>query len=466
MSGHVEPQLGRLLATPFATIGVLAAVLVWEVEHVGSLALALTIASIGVFIGVLVSRHLRRDIDRVAEYYLSLLRTAEEQSRQAEQANRLKDEFLATLSHELRTPLNSVLGWARLLASGKLDSEQAARAVAAIERAGWAQSHVIEDLLDVSRIVAGKLEISMRATVLQPVVEAAIESLRPASEAKRITVDVTLDRTLKPIAADPDRLQQVVWNLVSNAIKFTPSGGHVDVELEATEREVVLTVCDNGIGLRPEVAAHLFERFRQGDSSSTREYGGLGLGLGIVRHVVELHGGVVSASSAGEDMGSIFQVRLPLRPWHMPVEDPTPLRMLAVPLLRGISVLVADADVKACQFISAALEQQGAVVATASSTKEATARLRRELPDVFVGELVMPDGDGFQLINDLRQLDVAAGRTTPAVALTGLVRIDDRRRALASGYQMHLAKPIDPTELVSTVERLARTPDGIPIADG
>jgi signal transduction histidine kinase len=318
MSGHAEPQLGRLIATPFATIGVLAAVLVWEIEHVGSLALALTIASVGVLIGALVSRHLRRDIDLVAEHYVALLRTAEEQSRLAEQAYRVKDAFLATLSHELRTPLNSVLGWARLLASGKLDAEQTARAVAAIERAGWAQSHVIEDLLDVSHIVTGTLEMHLRATALPPVVEAAIESLRPAWDAKRITVDVTLDRMMEPIAADPDRLQQVVWNLVSNAIKFTPSGGHVDVELEATAREAVLTVCDNGIGLQPEVAAHLFERFRQGDSSSTREYGGLGLGLGIVRHVVELHGGTVSASSRGEHLGSVFQVRLPLRPWDTP----------------------------------------------------------------------------------------------------------------------------------------------------
>src|SRR3954469_22257814 len=243
-----RPQLGRLIVTPFATIGVLSAVLVWEVEHVGSILLAIAIAAIGVTIGALVAQHLRRDIDKLTDYYAGLLRTADDQSRQAEAANRLKDEFLATLSHELRTPLNSVLGWARLLASGKLDAEQTARAVRAIERAGWAQSHLIEDLLDVSRIVAGKLQIDMHATALQPVVEAAIESLRPAAEAKRITVDVALDRTLEPIAADTGRLQQVVWNLVSNAIKFTPSGGQVDVRLESTADEVMLTVCDNGIG--------------------------------------------------------------------------------------------------------------------------------------------------------------------------------------------------------------------------
>jgi signal transduction histidine kinase/ActR/RegA family two-component response regulator len=463
MERRARPQLGRLIVTPFATIGVMAAVLVWEIEHVGSFALAVAIAAGGVWIGALVARQLRRDIDDVADHYAALLRTAEEQSRQAEEANRLKDEFLATLSHELRTPLNSVLGWARLLASGKLDAAQTARAVRAIERAGWAQSHLIEDLLDVSRIVAGKLEINTRATALQPLVEMAIESLRPAREAKRITVDVTLDRTLEPVAADPDRLQQVVWNLVSNAIKFTPSGGRVEVVLEKMGREVVLTVCDNGIGFQPEVAAHLFERFRQGDSSSTRQHGGLGLGLGIVRHVVELHGGVVTASSAGENAGSAFQVRLPLRQWDRPVVDPAP-RIVEAPSLRGISVLVADGDAKSLDFVRASLEQYGAVVVTASSAEDAKARFKREAPDVFVSDLLMPDGDGLQLIRDIRQLDRAAGRTTPAAALTSLARATDRRSALAAGYQMHLAKPIDPIELVSTIERLAHTPDGTAIA--
>ncbi len=290
--------------TPFATIGVLAAVLVWEVEHVGSILLAAAIAAVAVGIGVLVSRQLRRDLAEVTDYYAALLRTADEQSRQADAANRVKDEFLTTLSHELRTPLNSVLGWARLLAGGKLDPAQTARAVQAIERAGWAQSRLIEDLLDLSRMLAGTMELSIRPTALQPLVESAVESLRSASDAKQLTIETVIDPALPPIALDADRMKQVVWNLLSNAIKFTPNGGHVEVRVVAESDQVRLTVSDTGIGFPPAVAAHLFERFRQGDASSTREHGGLGLGLGIVRHVVELHGGSVSASSGGDNAGS------------------------------------------------------------------------------------------------------------------------------------------------------------------
>src|SRR5438067_4628084 len=227
MPGYTPPQLVRLIVTPFVTIGVLAAVLVWDIEHVGSILLAVVIAVIGVAIGAFVSHQLRRNIETVADYYATLLRTADEQSRQTEAANRLKDEFLATLSHELRTPLNSVLGWARLLATGKLDAQQTTKAVQAIERAGWAQSRLVEDLLDLSRIVGGKLQIAPRPTLLQPLVEAAVQSLVPAADAKRITVQTELDPGVGAMAVDPDRLQQVVWNLLSNAIKFTPSGGQV-----------------------------------------------------------------------------------------------------------------------------------------------------------------------------------------------------------------------------------------------
>lgn len=458
MSGHGRPQLGRLIVTPFVTIGVLAAVLVWEVEHVGSILLALAIAAVGVGIGVMVSRQLRNNIARVADYYAALLRTADEQSRQAEAANQLKDEFLATLSHELRTPLNSVLGWARLLASGKLDQTQTKRAVQAIERAGWAQSRLIEDLLDVSHIVAGTLELTVQPTAVQPLVEAAVESLRTAAEAKRIAVGVTLDPALPPIAADADRLKQVVWNLVSNAIKFTPSGGQVDVRLSATPDEARLTVRDTGIGFGSDVAAHLFERFRQGDSSSTRQHGGLGLGLGIVRHVVELHGGTVTASSGGDNAGSTFDVRLPIRLINVPAaEQPHPLP--PAPSLRGVSVLVVDDDQQALDFVRDTLERHGAIVVTTSSPKEAKARFRRDPPDVFLSDLVLPGEDGLSLIRDIRQLDRAAGRATPAGALTALARTEDRRRALTAGYQIHMAKPVDPSELVSTVEWLARPRD-------
>jgi len=464
MTVHTRPQLGRLVVTPMATIGVLSAVLVWEVEHVGSIVLALVIAAIGVSIGVVVARHLRHDIDALTQYYSALLHTADEQSRRAEDANRMKDDFLANLSHELRTPLNSVLGWARMLASGKLDAEQSVQAVRAIERGGWAQSRVIEDLLDVSRIVAGKLEVATRPTRVQKLVAAAVESLRPAADAKRIEVLTTLDSQLGAIAADPDRLQQVVWHLVANAIKFTPTGGVVDVRLESSARDITISVADTGIGFEPQVAEHLFERFRQGDSSSTRQHGGLGLGLGIVRHVVELHGGTVTATSGGENNGSVFRVRLPLRPWEAPIDEPPQLAP-DEPSLRGISVMVVDHDARALEFARHALEQYGAVVVTAQSAREAKDRFKREPPDVFVSDLLIPDGDGLQLIRDIRQIDLAAGRVTPAAALTALARTDDRRSALSAGYQMHLAKPVDPSELVSSIERLASESSGTRLAN-
>jgi signal transduction histidine kinase/ActR/RegA family two-component response regulator len=445
--------------TPLATIGVLAAVLVWEIEHVGSILLAVAIAAGGVAVGVIVARRLRFDIARLADYYAGLVRTADEQSRQAEAANRLKDEFLTTLSHELRTPLNSVLGWARLIACGKLDAAQTAHAIEVIERAGWAQSRLIDDLLDLSRIVSGTLELTIRPAALQPIVEAAVESLRPAAEAKRIGVEVTLEPDLQPIAADASRLKQVVWNLLSNAIKFTPSGGSVYVGGGVAAGEMRLTVRDTGIGFTPEVASHLFERFRQGDSSSTREHGGLGLGLGIVRHVVELHGGIVTASSEGEHAGSTFEVRLPLRVTAAPAAGLSHLAP-STASLRGVTVLVVDDDRQALDFVRDTLERHGAIVLTASSPKEAKARFRRDPPDVFLSDLVLTGEDGLSLIRDIRQLDDEAGRATPAGALTALARTDDRRRALTAGYQIHMAKPIEPSELVSTVEWLAQHASG------
>ena len=437
----------------------LAAVLVWEIEHVGSILLALAIAAGGVALGVVVSRRLRRDIARVADYYSGLLHTADEQSRRADAANRLKDEFLTTLSHELRTPLNSVLGWARLLASGKLDDAQTAHAVQAIERAGWAQSRLIDDLLDLSRIVAGTLELTIRPTAMSHVVQAAVASLRPAAEARRIAVNVSVDPDLQPIAADADRLKQVVWNLLSNAIKFTPVGGAVYVSVGATAGEMRLTVRDTGAGFSPSVAARLFERFRQGDGSTTREHGGLGLGLGIVRHVVELHGGGVTASSGGENLGSTFEVRFPIRPVDALASEPAP-PALAAPSLRGVTVLIVDDDPEQLAFVRDTLERHGAIVLTTSSPKEAKAQFRRDPPDVFLSDLVLRGSDGLSLIRDIR--DQETGRATPAGALTALARAEDRRLALSAGYQVHVAKPAAPSELVSTVEWLARTREGGP----
>jgi signal transduction histidine kinase/CheY-like chemotaxis protein len=452
---YTPPQLVRLIVTPFATMGVLAAVLVWEVEHVGSVVLGVVIAAVAISIGIVVSRRLRTNIEDLTDYYEGLLHLADEQSRQAESANRLKDEFLATLSHELRTPLNSILGWSRLLSSGKLDADQTARAIQSIERAGWAQSRLIEDLLDISRIVSGKLKIDMKPTPIPPLIEAAVDSLRPAAAAKHLTIDLHLDRVIGSLAVDPDRMQQVAWNLLSNAIKFTHNGGAVEVSLKRDADDLVLSVRDTGIGFRPEVAAHLFERFRQGDSSPTRPYGGLGLGLGIVRHIVELHGGTVTASSGGENAGSVFTVRIPMQVVDKagPAEE-APVSL--IPSLSGVSVLVVDDDPSALELVRTALEQSGADVTVASSAREGRDRFTREPPDVIVSDLLMPDEDGLDFIREVRRLDERRGRKTPAAALTALVRADDRRRALNAGYQMHVAKPIDPTELVSTVEELAR----------
>jgi signal transduction histidine kinase/ActR/RegA family two-component response regulator len=453
VTGYSPRQIGHLIVTPFATIGVLSAVLVWEIEHVGSLVLALAIFAGAVVVGIVVAKRLRVDIEDLANHYKALLNTADDQSRRAEAANRLKDEFLATLSHELRTPLNSVLGWARLLASGKLDAKQTTRAIESIERAGWAQSRLIEDLLDISQIVGGKLQISPRPTEVQPLAETAVDSLRAAADAKNITLDLSLDPAIEPIDVDRDRLQQVVWNLVSNAIKFTPMGGRVEVRLWAEHGQLCLSVHDNGVGFDPTVAAHLFERFRQGDSSSTRQYGGLGLGLGIVRHVVELHGGTVSASSAGNDTGSTFVVRLPMRQsGAAPIKEKV---AASPPSLHGVSVLVVDDDPQALDFARTTLEQYGARVVTASSAREGRDRFNRQPPDVLLSDLVMAQDDGLQFIRDIRIMDHAAGRVTPAAALTALARTDDRRRALDAGYQMHMSKPVDPDELAVTVERLA-----------
>jgi CheY-like chemotaxis protein len=299
------------------------------------------------------------------------------------------------------------------------------------------------------------MELSIQSTALQPLVESAVESLRSATDAKHLTIETVIDPALPPIALDGDRMKQVVWNLLSNAIKFTPNGGHVEVRVVAEADQVRLTVSDTGIGFPPAVAAHLFERFRQGDASSTREHGGLGLGLGIVRHVVELHGGSVSASSGGDNAGSAFEVRLPIRLIEasgvVPKPQPAP-----APSLRGVSVLVVDGDPQQLAFLRDTLEPQGAVVATASTPNEAMARLKRDAPDVLLSDLVLPGEDGLSLIRDIRRLDQRSGGATPACALTALARSEDRRRALSAGFQIHVAKPAAPSEIVKTVEWLAR----------
>ncbi len=410
----MQRQLVRLIAMPIIVIGVLAAVLTWELEHVAALLVGFLIAGGGVLICILVVRRVRVRIDALSAYYETLLLTADEQSRRAEAANRLKDDFLATLSHELRTPVNSVLGWARLLSSGRLDEAQRKKAVEAIERAGVAQSRLIEDLLDISRIVAGKMEIAPKQTAVAPLIDAAVHALAPATDAKRIVVETELDQRIAPIAADPDRLQQVVWNLLSNAIKFTPSGGHVHIGLTADDGDVRITVRDDGIGFNPDVAAHMFERFRQGDSSSTRPYGGLGLGLGIVRSIVELHGGTVKAESAGEGRGSVFSVCLPILSPADAAASERPARH--TPALTGVSVLVVDDDPQQLEFVRAALEEYDASVTLASSAGEACDQFERQRPDVLLSDLLMPGADGIDLIRRIRGWMRRTAACTPAAA--------------------------------------------------
>lgn len=454
MANPVRPELNRLLVTPLVTIGAVGAILVWEFEHVGSRTAAVLIAIGVITVAVVVAWGLRTQLAAVSEHYEAMLTKAGEDSRRAEEAGRIKDQFLATLSHELRTPLNSVLGWSRLLSSGKLDREQTAHAVAAIERAGWAQSRLVEDLLDVSRIADGKLQVAPRQTLVQPVIEGAIASLRASADLKRMTIDADLDPTVGAIEVDPERLHRIVWHLVSNAIKFTAAGGRVSVRLATDDGMMRVIVGDSGIGFSPASAESLFELFRQGDTGTTRQYGGLGLGLGIVRHLVEQHGGTVTARSPGPDQGAEFEVRLPMHATTAYAADQGPM-VEPAPLLRGLSVLVVDNNADDREFVRASLEQFGAVVHTAASAREAREQFRRDRPDVVVSDLMMPEEDGLQLIRQIRMMDERVGRLTPAAALTALARAEDKRRALNAGYQMHVAKPIDPFELASTIERLA-----------
>jgi signal transduction histidine kinase/ActR/RegA family two-component response regulator len=453
--GLERAELGRMLATPLVTIGALGAILVWEFENVGSDAAAALIAACAIGAAVVVTAGLRARILKLSRHYEALLTRADEQSSRAEAASRVKDEFLATLSHELRTPLNSVLGWARLLTTGKLNETQTARAIAAIERAGWAQSRLVENLLDVSRMMEGKLLIAPRPTMVQPLIDAAIGMVRQSAEMKRITIETRFDSNLGAVCVDPNRLHQIVWHLLSNAVKFTPAGGRVTVAVESSVDALKLVVRDTGVGFPAETAHELFDRFRQGETGTTRAYGGLGLGLPIARHLVEQHGGTITARSDGPNKGAEFEVRLPTRAAEMRPDETTPVE--PAPFLRGLSVLVVDDNAEDREFVRTSLEHYGAVVRTAASAREARERFRLDRPDVIVSDLIMPDEDGLELIRQIRALDERLGRLTPAAALSALARAEDRRRALNAGYQMHVTKPIDPFELASTIERLAAT---------
>jgi PAS domain S-box-containing protein len=390
---------------------------------------------------------------------------------EAQEANRMKDEFLATLSHELRTPLNAVLGWTRLLRLGKLDATRAREALDIVERNASAQAELIEDLLDLSRVITGRLRLNLASTHLPQVVEAAVDTCRPAAAAKHQDLRVSIS-PVDVIICDRVRIQQVVWNLLTNAIKFTPPAGVIEVRLEVSGEYAEILVCDTGIGIAKEFLPYVFDRFRQADSGSTRAYGGLGLGLAIVRHLVELHGGRVSVSSPGPNRGATFSVQLPLRSAHhvesagrrrpQTVEESLPVSA-GKTALGGIRVLIVEDDADALDLVSMILEQHGACVFTAGSVREALAAQDDAPVDVLVADIGLPGEDGYQLIRHVRARQRPDGMPLPAIALSAYARPEDRAQAIASGFQVHLAKPVDADRLVSAIAGLvrARMPGGV-----
>ena len=393
-----------------------------------------------------------------------LLRREHIGREQAESANRAKDEFLATVSHELRTPLNAILGWAHMLRANKLDQTTQNRALETIERNAKSQAQLIEDILDVSRIVTGKLRLEVRPVELAPVVDAAIDAVRPAADAKGILIETILDPRAGPVSGDPNRLQQIVWNLASNAVKFTGKGGRVQIHLQRAHSYVEIVMSDTGQGISPEFLPYVFDRFRQADATSTRRHGGLGLGLAIVRHLVEMHGGTVLASSPGDGMGATFTVKLPLivsRPDRREPErvHPTAAGSISLepsPRLDGVNVMVVDDEPDTREMLRIMIGQLGAEVRSCASSDEAMSLLSEWNPDVIVSDIEMPGEDGYELIRKVRRSELDHGsRKVPAVALTAYGRVEDRLRALSAGYQMHIAKPAEPAELAAVIASLA-----------
>jgi PAS domain S-box-containing protein len=380
---------------------------------------------------------------------------------EAEAANKAKDEFLAVVSHELRTPLGAILIWTQLLRQETVDEATVARALGIIERSTKTLAQLLDDLLDVSRIVSGKIRLEPRSVDLPSVLQVAVEAAQPAAEQKGIVFATALERPLPPVSGDPDRLQQVVSNLLSNAIKFTPAGGRIDVRLDRAGTQARVDVSDTGLGIRPDFLPYIFEQFRQADTTSTRENRGLGLGLAIARHLVQLHGGTIEAESAGEGQGATFTVTLPLMEGVVAALLPedaghSSSASLQRDGLAGLSILVVDDAEDAREALSVLLGQYGARVTAVGSVDEALSVLERDRPDILLSDIAMPDQDGYTLIRKVRALDAARGGTIPAAALTAYATPEDRVRALSAGYHDHLPKPVDPVILVETVAHLAR----------
>jgi PAS domain S-box-containing protein len=385
--------------------------------------------------------------------------------REAQESSRLKDEFLATISHELRTPLTAILGWAHMLRTDQLNGDSVHKAVETIERNARAQAQLIDDLLDVSRIITGKLRVDVRPVDPNAFIETAIEAVRPAAEAKGVRVQRIMDTGSISVAGDPVRLQQVIWNLLSNAIKFTPRGGSVQVRLERVNSHVEIAVSDNGAGIAPDFLPHVFDRFRQADQRTTRQHGGMGLGLAIVRHLVELHGGTVRAESSGEGRGSTFTVLLPVAPVyrdeperervHPAARDTLPAYECSE-RLDGLKVLVVDDEIDTRELLKVGIERCGAEVTAVASASEALEAIRTVVPDVLISDIGMPETDGYELIRRVRTLPDDGGGKIPAIALTAYARVEDRMQALRAGYHMHVPKPVELAELVAVAASLVQ----------
>ncbi len=383
---------------------------------------------------------------------------------EAERASRVKDDFVAMVSHELRTPLNAMLGWTQLMLRDPHDTNVLERGLRVIARNTRVQAQLISDLLDVSRIVSGKLRLEIQRVEPASIVADAIETVQQDADAKGIEIRSQVDAEIGPVAGDPARLQQVVCNLLSNAIKFTPHGGHVQVTLGSAESNVEITVTDDGAGIRSEVLPHVFDRFHQADWSITRRFGGLGLGLAIVKHLVELHGGTARAESAGEGRGATFTIVLPSSTGSKFEENAQPATMGSKDADEAVSlgtlrVLVVDDEADTRELLMRLLQNHGAVVVAASAAAEALSLVQRERPDIVISDIGLPEVDGYDLMQQIRQLDVSAGGGIPAIALTAYARSEDRTRALRAGYQAHLAKPVEPNELVATIASFAELID-------
>ena len=398
-----------------------------------------------------------------------LLAAAQSARAEADSANGVKDEFLATLSHELRTPLTSILGWSHLLTDGKLDKQQTVSAIETIARNARSQGRLIDELLDISRIMTGKLCLDLRVVKLAPLIQAVVDDVRPAADARSIHLEAAFDSDVGPILGDPDRLQQIVWNLLTNAIKFTPKRGDVQVRLERNDSHILITVNDSGQGIATELLPHVFERFRQADSSNTRSNGGLGLGLSIVHQLVELHRGTVTAESSGENAGTTFSVMLPVPALHeVPnaAEKTDPKNERNSPItaqhsLDDLRILVIDYEQDTRELVAAVLTTFGAEVVSVSSATEALDQMERQRFDLLISDIGMPEMNGYDLIGRIRQLGEEHDGRTPAVALTAYAGIDDRKRALAAGYEMHIPKPFIVAELISAAIFLTERHSGL-----